>query len=322
MPTLETTCPIKSLNRTEEEQAIAHTIDTMKNQNLLKNNRDEVNLRGKLRNIAKHTDIFSPTEAKNYIGSYKKRNGEPASNGLKISLQESYVHFAEANNLLYTRIKIKYEAPIPLIPTQENVEIIINSAPKEYYTPFKIMQETAIEEQELRNITQKMIDNQQGTISVSGTKQHDNGIYKLSNEVAENLRFYLAEHQEENPFPQARKLGEEWARIKKRRAKELNKPELLKIQLKNLRNYAGAVFYLTMGKDPIATKNFMRHKRLEQTMHYLKGILTFSAKADRISKIVSTPEEAVELINQGFKEEAVFAEGTPQEKHIYSKIKY
>ena len=291
----------------------------MKGKNLLKQPRDEVCTRGKLRNIAKHTDIFNPIQVKNYIATYKKRNGEPASNGLKISLQETYVHFCNANNLPYDRLKIKYQAPIPLIPTQENIETIINNAPKEYYTPFKIMEETAIEGQELYDITQKMIDKQQGTISVNGTKQHDNGAYNLSNEVAENLRLYLTEHQEEHPFPTARKLGEEWARIKKRRAIELNKPELLKIELKNLRNYAGAVFYLTMGKDAIATKNFMRHKRLEQTMHYLKGILKFSAKADRISKIVSTPEEAMELINQGFKEESVFAEGTPNEKHSTAK---
>ena len=90
--------------------------------------------------------------------------------------------------------------------------------------------------------------------------------------------------------------------------------------MKSLRNYAGAVFYLTMGKDPIATKNFMRHKRLEQTMDYLRGIQEFSANAKKVSKLTSTPEETMELINQGFKEETVFYQGTPNEKHILSKI--
>jgi len=130
----------------------------------------------------------------------------------------------------------------------------------------------------------------------------------------------LARHDKEYPFPTARQLGNEWTRIKKRRARELNKPELLKINMKSLRNYAGAVFYLTMGKDPIATKNFMRHKRLEQTMDYLRGIQEFSANAKKVSKLTSTPEETMELINQGFKEETVFYQGTPNEKHILSKI--
>jgi len=293
----------------------------MKCNNLLKNPRDEVNIKGKLRNIAKHCNIFDPIEAKTYIINYKKRNGENASDALKITLQEAYVHFTRSNSIPYDRFKIKYEAPIPLIPSKENIEVIINNAPEKYYTPYKIMEETAIECEELYNVTLSRIDSKNGVISVTGTKQHMNGIYKLSDETANNLRIYLAKHTNTlHPFPKARDLGQEWTRIRKRRARELSKPDLMKVQLKALRNYAGAVFYLTMGKDPIQTKNFMRHKRLEMTMYYLRGIVEFTAHAKKITKLVNTPEEAMELINQGFKEETVFYHGTPNEKHILSKI--
>lgn len=182
------------------------------------------------------------------------------------------------------------------------------------------MEETAVEPQELHDTPSNRIDPQQGTISITGVKQHLNGVYKLSEKTANDLRLYLAKQNTQYPFPTARHLGSEWTRIKQRRAKELNKPELLKIQLKSLRNYAGAVYYLTMGKDPIATRNFMRHRRLEQTMDYLRGITEFSATRTRITKLVNTPEEAIELINQGFKEETIFYQGTPNEKHILSKI--
>ena len=90
--------------------------------------------------------------------------------------------------------------------------------------------------------------------------------------------------------------------------------------MKNLRNYAGAIYYTTMGKDSIATKNFMRHKRLEQTMDYLRGLTEFTAKAKKISKVASTVEEICELLDQGFKEETIVAQGTPNEKHILTKI--
>jgi integrase len=182
------------------------------------------------------------------------------------------------------------------------------------------MAETGIEAQELHNITQDQINKETGTLTVIGTKLHNNGTYKLNEKLANDLRKYLATHQNNQPFPESRKLGEAWVNKRANRAKELNKPELLKIPMKNLRNYAGAIYYTTMGKDPIATKNFMRHKRLEQTMDYLRGLTEFTAKSQKIGKIVNTAEEAMQLILEGFKEEAVFNQGTPNEKHILTKI--
>jgi integrase len=168
------------------------------------------------------------------------------------------------------------------------------------------MAETAVEGEELHKTTTDMINTQTGTISILGTKGHDNGTYKLSEKLAENLRHYLAKYQKEHPFPTARQLGDAWRFYRNRRARELNKPELKKIQLKNLRNYAGAIFYLTKGKDPIQTKHFMRHKLLQTTMDYLRGLTEFTAKAEYITKAVKlgqpdTIDQISELSNQGFK---------------------
>ena len=162
MPLLETTCRIEPLSRSEE--AITHTVNTLKTKNLLKNPREETNFRAKLRNIAKQTDIFNPIKVKEYLLNYKKKDGTPSSNGLKISMQEAYVHFCRSNGIPYDRFTVEYEAPIPLIPNKENIETIINNAPEKYYTPFKIMEETAIEAQELRNISVSRIGQQQAIL--------------------------------------------------------------------------------------------------------------------------------------------------------------
>jgi integrase len=182
---------------------------------------------------------------------------------------------------------------------------------------YKIMTETAVEETELELTPRNQINTNTGTISIIGTKKHDNGTYKLKDQTKEMLNQYLATHTEEYPFPKAKSMRGAWIKSRKRTAKKLCNQELNKIPLKNLRNYAGAIYYLTMGKDPIATMHFMRHKELPTTMHYLKGLTEFTANAEYISKIATTAEEAIELLNQGFKEQSIFGE-----KHIYTKLKY
>ena len=55
-------------------------------------------------------------------------------------------------------------------------------------------------------------------------------------------------------------------------------------------------------------------------MDYLRGIKEFTSHAQKIGKLVTTAEEAMKLILQGFTEEAIYNQGTPQEKHILTKI--
>ena len=270
----------------------------MKLKGFIKKPREQVNTRSLLRKIAREANIFDPIAVKKLVANLK-------NNGTKNKYENFYNHFCRANQIPYDVTFWKYTPPIPLIPSTEEVNIIINSATERFHTPFLIMSETAIEGEELSLTTRKQIDPKEGVISVIGTKGHSNNTYKLSEKTAEYLRLYLSKYSDEQPFPLTRQLGDAWRLYRKGRAKQLNRPNLLKIQLKNLRNYAGAVFYLTRGKDPIQTMFFMRHKNLQTTLNYLRAIKSFSAKAEYITKTVrlgkpDTIERITELANLGF----------------------
>jgi hypothetical protein len=302
------------------ETAIEKAVTYAVNSNKWKNERENHAYKAKLRYLAKKTNIFNPDEIKTTILTLITKNKKPASDNTKIEYQCIYRMFSKANNIPF-KIDIstlKTKSPIPLIPTTENVNLIINSTKLDWYVPLMIMAKTGIEAMELHKTPQSQIDKTNGKISVVGTKEHDNGTYQLEEPLADALRKYLAIHTEEYPFPATRKISGAWKRARNRLAE--NNPELKKIPMKNLRNYAGAIYYTTMGKDPIATKNFMRHKRLEQTMAYLRGLTEFTAKTKKIGKLVNTAEEALELVLQGFTEEQVWHAGTPQEKHLLTKI--
>jgi hypothetical protein len=304
-----------------------------------------------LTQIANHADLFDTIAVKTYIADLKRtdnrkyiRNNKPAekpiSNGTKRNMINIYAVFCKENNIQLRKAKYPYQPPPVQIPRTEDIDAIINNASKEAITCFKIMKETAIEATELHNINITMIDTSKpnAVITVNGVKQHDNGVYYLSNGTSDMLRQLIqwrkdkkhkhnliakmSKNPEQYPFPTTHSQNDSWVKARRQASKKLAKPELENIELKDLRNYAGAIHYLEFGRCILETKKFMRHKKLEQTENYLKGIKDFALTSNKVGKTVSTPEEAMELILQGFKEEAVFYQGTPNEKHILTKMTY
>ncbi len=220
-----------------------------------------------------------------------------------------YSAFCQSNQIPMDRPKLKHKAPIPIIPTTEQVKTIISCAYGKYTVIFTILSETAIEGEELHQIPNTQINREEGIISVCGTKGHANGVYKLKPQTAEMLRHYLAKHpHEEYPFPCPKNTSEAWRGARRLAVKRYCKPELYNIPLKNLRNYAGAQFYLNTGKhDPIATMRFMRHSRLETTLHYIRSInldepVEYKTVAIKLGE-PDTRKQILEHLNAGYTRE-------------------
>ena len=235
---------------------------------------------------------------KDHISKLKKQNGEDYSNGAKNVVIEVYDKFCHTNQIPFDKIRYDYQPPIPLIPTTENVKKIISATTEKYTTIFTILAETGLEAKELERLSRKQIDTEQGIISVVGCKHHANGTYKLKTTTANMLRRYLAKNTEEHPFPTSKVMGTVWRNTRDRVAKNLCQPELKKIPMKNLRNYSGAQLYHKL-PDPIAVMRHLRHKKLDTTMHYLRGITT-GEEQEFICKTAQTLKEATELIEAGF----------------------
>jgi len=223
-------------------------------------------------------NLFNSTETKLYILRMKRLKkadqDKPLSKGFLRKYIDIYASFCHSNQIPIDKPKIIYECPIPLIPTTEQVHDIINTSESKYTCIFTIMSEIAVEPEELYQVHRTQINVENGEISIIGTKQHSNGNYKLKQRTGDMLRQYLAKRPNlQQPFPKPKAMSEIWRLTRVRASKKLCKPDLLKIPLKNLRNYAGAQFYKTTGKhDPIATMRFMRHKKLETTLHYIRAI--------------------------------------------------
>jgi integrase len=231
--------------------------------------------------LSKHTDLFDPKATTLYILNAKSQfePNEPLCNGYKKEIIEYYADFCKSNQIPFDKPRLIYEPPIPIIRTTEQVHEIINSCHARYACIFTILAETGAEQIELHRTPITRINKEKGEISINGVKQHANGVYKLKEQTANMLRTYLSQHpNEEYPFPLPKYMRQAWITARKHASVSLCKPELNTIPLKNLRNYAGAQVWLhgyNAGfppKDAIAVMRFMRHKRLEQTLHYIRSI--------------------------------------------------
>jgi integrase len=253
----------------------------------------------KLREIARNTIINDPKEVKGYIATAKNQiTGEPLSEESRNKIAYAYDKYCQIQNIAWKKPFYKVEEKTPLIPSTENINTILNNATKRYTVIFQLLIELGAEGHELEKVTQADIDAEQGIIRLRGCKGHASGTYKLKTQTAEMLRVYLHKNPQEHPFPTSKIMGDVWRQTRRRAVTKLCKPELDKIPLKSLRNYSGAQFYYKL-PDPIAVMRHLRHKKLETTMHYLRGI-TLGEEEDYTVKTATNIKEATDLLEHGF----------------------
>jgi len=230
-----------SLNRKQQnksiqpraEEAVINTLIAIKANGIQEATCRQINY--KLKELARHTDIFNPKAVKEYISEATNQiTGEPLSQESRNKFAYAYSKFCEVHEIFWKRPYYKVDEITPLIPTTENVELIINNASQKYATIFTVLAETGAEGKELEKTDRDHIDTEQGIINITGTKGHGSGSYKLKKKTAEMLRIYLHKHPEKYPFPKSNIMGQVWRDTRKRTATKLCKPELNNIPLKNL----------------------------------------------------------------------------------------
>jgi integrase len=157
-----------------------------------------------LKYLDKNPDLKNREEVQTFIASMKQ------ANSYKQCMVKAYNYFADVNGINRIETHFKYRRKIPLIPSSENVNRIISASSKKYATIFRILDETGLEEQELRNVTRNDIDIEKGIINAQGWKNHKSRSFKLKLETSEMLRQYLFKYREFQPFPETQYMGEIW----------------------------------------------------------------------------------------------------------------
>lgn len=220
------------------------------------------------------------------------------SNSTKQKHINNYAYYCTTNGIEWNRPSYKWDRKIPLIPTTANIDKIISASTRKYATIFTILKETVLEGHELATTARKHIDSEQGIISAQGCKGHNSRALKLKPKTADMLRRYLHRYTTEQPFPNARAMGDAWRKKRNKLAETLQEPQQRAIPLRNLRHYHATMLY-DKTKDILLVKQRLGHKKLETTMFYTQ-LITFSENEEYTCKTATNLTEATELIENGF----------------------
>ena len=82
-----------------------------------------------IKKLSKYCNVFDSVETKLYILRLKRiKNPDiPLNKGYLRKIIDTYGSFCESNQIPFDKPKIRYEAPVPLIPNTDQVNDIINT---------------------------------------------------------------------------------------------------------------------------------------------------------------------------------------------------
>jgi integrase len=244
--------------------------------------------------LSKIADLYDPQQVKEALA---KANW---SNRTKNIMAQNYDDFLKWLGKTWQRPKYLPQEKLPFIPTEEELNQMIAAAGKKLAALLQLLKETGMRISEARKLSWTDIDFQRRIIKITPSKGSKPRILPISEKAINMLG--IIPRKAEKIFPVARNVLEANLSIQRRRiAKKLNNPRILKIGFHTFRHWKGTIEYHKT-KDIIHVQQILGHKAITSTMLYinLENALFQSGTDEFHVKTASTVEEAAKLIEVGF----------------------
>jgi len=271
------------------EPNILNLLINLKTRGLSENTLKDIS--AKLRFLGKHANLNNPLEVNKFISNIA------ASNAYEHNLIKVYGYYVRNNKLEWDRPKYRFERKPIKIPSEENVNLIIEKSSKMYAVIFTVLKETGAMPYELSKVSLSDIDLDKGLLSVQGFKGHASRTFKLRPNTVAKLKWYVAHYgNKAKLFPGSEYLSKAWRRNRNSVAKQ--NPILKSIHLYHLRHFFASTFYHRY-RDPILLMQMMGHKDLQRVMTYVQ-LLANPSDDEWTCKTARTIDECKALIESGF----------------------
>jgi site-specific recombinase XerD len=255
-----------------------------------------------LKHTSKHVNLLEPEEVKKFVSEAKTKKGKPTVPETKNKWLFCYNNFCKYNGIKWQKPYYKVPEKAPLIPTTQDVQAIISNSSEKYVVVFTIESETGASPEELYQVTRDKINLEKREITITGVKGHGSKTYTLKTQTAQLLKAYLDKHPENQPFPKAHTQSQMFLQSKQKAYAKFHRQEILAIELRNLRNYAGERYYKSLPiRDAFAVQAFFRHKKISTTQHYLLAMkIEYEDYGNWRSLITVSLEEEAKAVEDGW----------------------
>ena len=217
----------------------------------------------------------------------------------KVDIVTAYNTFLKFIGGSWEKPRYLVEEKIPFIPTEEELNALIVGCGKKLGTLLQLLKETGVRVGEALKLRWTDVDFERRAIMVTPEKGSRARILPVSENLIAMLK--SLPKNGERIFKSRGSVNSSFFRARKRIAKKLNNPRILKITFHTFRHWKATMEYHKT-KDIIHVKELLGHKSIENTMIYItieKAL--FQTPSDEFyCKTASTIDEASKLIEAGF----------------------
>jgi len=245
--------------------------------------------------VRKDANIFDPENVK-----------EKLAKG-KISASSKHIIIAAYTKFLKTRGDT-WEPPIcyvsrklPFIPIEREIDDLIAGCGKKTATFLQVLKETAMRAGEVLRLRWRNVDFERRLMILNEPEKHGNPrVFKITVRLIEMLK--TLPNKSDRVFNCTYiSVKSNFAKTRKRLARKLGNPRLLRITFHTLRHWKATMTY-HQTKDPLYVKEMLGHKSLNTTLLYIQLEKTlFKESSDEFTVKVAKEHEMIKaLLEVGF----------------------
>jgi len=252
----------------------------------------------RLRMLSRVVNLDNPEQVRDYIVEHPNWK-----NTFKEAVCDAYQHYIDINNLSWSRPIFQRKQRLPNVLSKEQIALIKGEANPRDALIFSLLGEWGLRPVELYETRIRDLDLEKGFNNIETAKWGlPRRTERLKPSTLAMLKTYLARQNrgfKERLFPKmtSKRMGEQWNRAKKRVAKKLQDPTILKFRLYDLRHYFATMLYHKT-KDILYVKEKMGHRNIINTLVYTH-LIDFQDEEYTV-RVAKSVKEACELIEAGF----------------------
>ena len=233
-------------------------------------------------------DLLDPEDVKEKLAKQSWKDS------VKLVAVSAYKVFAKVHGVQWTPPRYKPEDTLPFVPEESELDQLIATCKSRRMAAYlQTLKETSADPTEALRIEWIDKDDKNRIISIRHpVKGHDARQRKVSGNLIAMLNA-LPKKSERIFATNYSNMETCFLRVRKRAAKTLQNPRLLKISFRTFRHWGGSMIAHYTHGNVLAVKRALGHKRIENTMKYIH-MLHF--KADEFDVATATSVEDVKKL--------------------------
>ena len=215
----------------------------------------------------------------------------------------AYTNFLKICKMTWDPPRCVVTSPFPFIPTEQEIDALITSAPKKLSTFLLLLKETAMRRGEAKRLKWINIDSETNVITLNNPEKNSNPrMWKVTPQLIAQLNALPKTGEFVFGTCKMDSLKSAYLHLRRKQADKLKNPRLLKIGFHTIRHWKATTLYHRT-KDPLYVRDFLGHKSMKNTEKYMNIERTVFGGADSDTytvKVTDKQHEATTYLEQGF----------------------